>query len=57
MPTIELRPNHARRPSGLEIGNAGGVDLMLNGTPLGDIGTRGKVVALEITKEGINRKR
>jgi len=43
----------AKKEINLEIGNAGGVTLKLNGKDLGYAGKRGKKKTIEITKDGI----
>lgn len=40
----------------MKIGNAGGLDLILNGRPLGKFGQSGEVVALVITSQGVEVK-
>jgi cytoskeleton protein RodZ len=40
----------------MKLGNAGGLDLILNGRPLGKFGKSGEVVALVITSQGVEVK-
>ena len=40
----------------MKLGNAGGLDLILNGRPLGKFGQSGEVVALVITSQGVEVK-
>jgi cytoskeleton protein RodZ len=40
----------------MKIGNAGGLDLILNGRPLGKFGKSGEVVTLVITSQGVEVK-
>ncbi len=40
----------------MKLGNAGGLDLILNGKPLGKFGKSGEVVALVITPQGVEVK-
>jgi cytoskeleton protein RodZ len=36
----------------LQVGNAGGVTILLNGKPIGSVGTRGQVRNLQLTSGG-----
>ena len=38
----------------LFIGNAGGVEISLNGKPIGPIGPRGRVLVVELTQAGFH---
>ncbi|MGZ3539008.1 MAG: DUF4115 domain-containing protein, partial [Thermodesulfobacteriota bacterium] len=40
----------------MKLGNAGGLDLILNGRPLGKFGKSGEVVGLVITSQGVEVK-
>ena len=40
----------------MKLGNAGGVDLILNGKPLGKFGKSGEVVTLVLTPQGVEVK-
>jgi cytoskeleton protein RodZ len=40
----------------MKLGNAGGLDLILNGRPLGKLGKSGEVVTLVITSQGVEVK-
>jgi hypothetical protein len=41
----------------MKLGNAGGLDLVLNGKPLGKSGRPGEVLNLIVTSQGVEVKR
>jgi hypothetical protein len=41
----------------MKLGNAGGLDLVLNGKPLGKPGRSGEVLTLTVTPQGMEVKR
>ena len=41
----------------MKLGNAGGLDLVLNGKPLGKLGKSGEVLNLIVTPQGVEVKR
>jgi hypothetical protein len=49
----DVRTFRAEKSFKLRIGNAGGVDLQLNGKPLGVLGTTGEVVEITLP-EGVD---
>ena len=51
----DVRTWESRKKFALELGNAGGVNLSLNGRPLGVPGVSGRVARVIVTEEGIQR--
>ena len=51
-----LQPSESKTLTGLDqaimrVGNAGGIEVLLNGKPVGPLGTRGQVLTIRITPE------
>jgi hypothetical protein len=52
-----LRPSQTKtltapEAAKMKVGNAGGLDVLLNGKPIGPIGSRGQVRIVQFTPEG-----
>jgi hypothetical protein len=57
--TVTLAPNESRTLDAkgsleLRLGNAGGVDISLNGTPIGAVGPKGQIRTVQLTPGGFS---